>query len=239
MKWSIPNRVASVASVLLGCSILAGAAVAKPKPRATDAPAGSVGRAATQASPTCGCACAAARAEPAAANRPVAAAATQPSTESPRPVAGGTGMRQVMAVFHQLLTDHARIKRDVRDVPGGVVTVTTSDDPAVATLIRTHVAQMKERVERGQPVRRWDPLFVELFRRADQIVMKVEDVPGGVRVTETSDDPQVTLLIRQHARRGVSEFVARGFDRAHEPTPLPDGYEAAKAKPQTLGGGER
>lgn len=148
-------------------------------------------------------------------------------------------MRQVMAVFHQLLTDHARIKRDVQDVPGGIVTVTTSDDPAVAALIRTHVAQMKERVERGQPVRRWDPLFAELFRPADRIVMKVEDVTGGVRVTETSDDPQVALLIRQHARRGVSEFVARGFDRAHEPTPLPDGYDAAKAKPQTPGGGER
>lgn len=244
MRWSFANRIASVASVLLGCSILAGEAVAKPRPPASDALASPAGRAATQASPTCGCPCAAARAKPAATNtaatRPVAAVTTaQPTAESARSAAGGAGMRQVMTVFHQLLADHARIKRDVQDVPGGVVTVTTSDVPVVAALIRTHVAQMKERVERGQPVRRWDPLFAELFRRADRIVMKVEDVTGGVRVTETSDDPQVVLLIRQHARRGVSEFVARGFDRMHEPTPLPNGYEAAKAKPQTPGSGER
>jgi hypothetical protein len=34
----------------------------------------------------------------------------------------------------------------------------------------------------------------------------------------------VAPLIRQHARRAVSEFVARGMERMHEPTPLPDGY---------------
>ena len=129
-----------------------------------------------------------------------------------------------MSVFHQLLTDHAKIKRTVEDVPGGVVTVTTSDDPAVAATIRTHVRQMKRRVEAGQPLRMWDPLFVEIFRNSDKIDMKVEDVPGGVKVTETSADKDAALLIRQHARRGVSEFVARGWDRAHEKTPLPEGY---------------
>jgi quercetin dioxygenase-like cupin family protein len=40
-------------------------------------------------------------------------------------------------------------------------------------------------------------------------------------VVETSDDPEVVALIRQHAHRAVSEFVERGMDRAHEPTPLP------------------
>jgi hypothetical protein len=32
------------------------------------------------------------------------------------------------------------------------------------------------------------------------------------------------LLIRQHAHRAVSEFVAEGMARAMEPTPLPPGY---------------
>ena len=131
-------------------------------------------------------------------------------------------MAPVMQAFHELLTEHAKVKRTVQEIPGGVVTVTTSDDPAVAATIRTHVRQMKERVEAGLPLRMWDPLFAELFRHYDKIEMVVEDVPGGIKVTETSEDQQVVPLIRQHAR-AVSEFVDRGWDRAHEPTPLPKG----------------
>jgi hypothetical protein len=132
-------------------------------------------------------------------------------------------MSQVMQVFHQLLTDHGKIKWTVEEIPGGVVTTTTSDDPTVTAKIHVHVGQMKQRVESGQPLRMWDPLFAELFRHYDKIEMIVEEIPGGVKVTETSKDSNVALLIRQHAR-GVSEFVERGWDRAHEATPLPDGY---------------
>jgi hypothetical protein len=141
---------------------------------------------------------------------------------------GGPGnMREVMGVFHQLLTDHAQIQRTVQEVNHGVVTVTTSQNPVVTALIRTHVAQMKSRLEKGQPVRRWDPLFVEIFKNADKIDLKIDEVAGGVRVTETTEDPQVVPLIRQHAQ-AVSEFVARGWDRAHEATPLPEGYPTGK-----------
>lgn len=150
-----------------------------------------------------------------------AAPATQPAAAG---VVIPDSIRTPMDVFHRLLTDHTKIRRNVTDIPGGVESVTTSDDPLVAALIRLHVNQMKARLESGQPIRRWDPLFAEIFRRADAIEMQVESIPGGVRVRETSTDEQVTLLIRQHAHRGVSEFVARGFDRAHEASPLPDGY---------------
>jgi hypothetical protein len=37
------------------------------------------------------------------------------------------------------------------------------------------------------------------------------------------DDSQVALLIRQRARRAVSEFVADSMDRAMRPTRLPPG----------------
>jgi hypothetical protein len=139
---------------------------------------------------------------------------------------GGMGMgnANVMGLIHTLLGNHDKITRTVREIPGGVETTTTSPDAATARDIRTHVRQMKQRMEAGRPIRMWDPLFVELFRHHDKVKMEVADVPGGVRVTETSDDPQVTLLIRQHATRGVDEFVARGWDRAHQPTTLPAGY---------------
>lgn len=138
---------------------------------------------------------------------------------------GPGGIGAARDVFHTLLAEHAKIERVVEDLPDGVRTLTTSDDPLVAGLIRLHVRQMDACLGAGLAVRRWDPIFVELARHYDRIEMVIEDVPGGVRVTETSDDPRVAMLIHQHAHRGVSEFVARGFDRAHEPTPMPEGYE--------------
>jgi hypothetical protein len=41
---------------------------------------------------------------------------------------------------------------------------------------------------------------------------------------ETADTPNVVPLVRQHARRAVSEFVAQGMPRMMQPTPLPPGY---------------
>jgi len=91
-------------------------------------------------------------------------------------------------------------------------------------MIRKHVRDMKQRVEAGHGMRWWDPTFVELFKHHDKIEMQIEDIEGGAMVRETSSDADVTLLIRQHAIRGVSEFVADGHARARQETPLPDGY---------------
>lgn len=133
-------------------------------------------------------------------------------------------MMRDMHVIHTLLMEHEEIHRTVEDIPGGVRTVTTSSDAELARSIRTHVRQMKERVEQGRAIRHMDPVFREIFENHGKIEMHIEGVPGGVRVVETSDDPQVTLLIRQHAHRAVSEFVEDGMSRAMQPTPLPDGY---------------
>ena len=134
-------------------------------------------------------------------------------------------MMRDMGPIHGLLTQHEKVHRTVEEIPGGVRTVTTSEDPQVTDLIRTHVREMKERIEKGQPIRQMDPLFREIFRHHEKIRLEIEDVPGGVRATETSDDPQVTLLIRQHATRAVSEFVQGGMNRAMQGTPLPEGYK--------------
>ena len=123
--------------------------------------------------------------------------------------------------IHALLSNHEAIERRVEDLPNGVETWTTSEDEDVATLIRQHVRQMKARLESGRPMRRWDPLFAAIFEHADAIEMIIEDIPGGVRVVETSEAPEVVALIRQHAHRAVSEFVEGGMGRAHEPTPMP------------------
>ncbi len=133
-------------------------------------------------------------------------------------------MREHMEVIHQLLRSHDQIEREVENVADGIRSQTTSRDPELAGLLQTHVQQMKSRVERGDPIRQMDPVFREIFENHTKIEMTVRPAPSGVLVVETSDDPQVELLIRQHAHRAVSEFAAEGMRRAREPTPLPPGY---------------
>jgi hypothetical protein len=145
---------------------------------------------------------------------------------------GGGGMMDAammedMRVIHRLLQSHDRIRRRVEDVSNGIRARTTSEDPEIAELIRTHVSQMKERVETGNPIRLMDPVFREIFEHHAEIAIDVEPVRGGVLVVETSADPQVELLIRQHANRAVSEFVDQGMSRAMRPTPLPSGYRGS------------
>lgn len=142
-------------------------------------------------------------------------------------MSGGGMDRQMMRdmpVIRDLLTNHEEIVRRVEDLPDGIRSQTTSRDPDIAKLIGTHVRQMRERVENGEPIRQMDPLFREIFEHHETIEMQVKDIDGGVEVVETSSEPQVAALIRQHAHRAVSEFVATGMERAMRPTPLPSGY---------------
>jgi hypothetical protein len=134
------------------------------------------------------------------------------------------GMMEEMRIIHRLLQSHDRVRRHVEDVATGIRAWTTSRDREIAELIRAHVWQMKARVEKGDPIRLMDPVFREIFEHHAEVEIDVEPVPGGVLVVETSADPQVELLIRQHAHRAVSEFVAQGMARAMRPTPLPRGY---------------
>jgi hypothetical protein len=145
---------------------------------------------------------------------------------------GGGGMMDAammedMRVIHRLLQNHDRIRRQVENVADGIRARTTSRDGEIAGLIRTHVSQMKRRVESGDPIRLMDPVFREIFEHHTEITIDIEAIPGGVLVVETSANPQVELLIRQHARRAVSEFVAQGMARAMRPTPLPSGYRGS------------
>ncbi|MGH3712643.1 MAG: hypothetical protein ACRDT4_04170 [Micromonosporaceae bacterium] len=133
-------------------------------------------------------------------------------------------MMRDMPVIHDLLANHEQIQRRVETLPDGIRSWTTSQDPDIAELIRTHVGQMRERVKNGDPIREMDPVFREIFEHHEAIQIETQDIEGGVRVVETSAQPQVAALIRQHAQRAVSEFVASGMERAMRPTPLPSGY---------------
>jgi len=124
------------------------------------------------------------------------------------------GMMKDMMPIRSLLMNHDAITRTVQDIPGGVRTVTTSKDPETAKTIRAHVWAMKARLAKNKPIRQMDPLFRQIFLHHGEIALQIQDVPGGVRTVETSKNPQATLLIRQHARAAVSEFVKYGMPRA-------------------------
>lgn len=113
-------------------------------------------------------------------------------------------------LFHHLLDNRKSIRRTVKDLDDGILTVTESDDPEITEWIQQHVASMKGRVEQQRPIHMRDPLFRAVFANTKAIEMKVETTKKGVRVTETSKDPFVAKLIQAHARV-VSLFLKNGF----------------------------
>ena len=141
-----------------------------------------------------------------------------------RDEATDAAMTRDMGPIQGLLTQHEKIERNVEEIPNGIRSVTTSSDPEIEKLIRMHVNEMKKRIEGDHPIRTLDPLYREIFRHHDKIKLEIEDIPGGVRVTETSNDPQIILLIRQRAKRAESEFISGGIDRAMKTTPIPEAY---------------
>ena len=118
-------------------------------------------------------------------------------------------------VWIQLLSDHAKIRRTVVHRQEGdlgiVEAVTESDDPAVAARIIDHALAMQVRMKSGARVRAWDPVFRELFDRHDSVQIEVTPTEKGVRIVESSRDPEAIALLRAHAI-GVSEFVRHGHE---------------------------
>jgi uncharacterized protein len=101
----------------------------------------------------------------------------------------GQGQPQDMKTIHALFDGHTQITRTVKEIANGVETYTESNDPKLQALIKEHVWAMKQRLEKHQPIRMWDPLFAELFKHADQIKMEVSATAKGMKVVETSADP--------------------------------------------------
>ena len=95
-------------------------------------------------------------------------------------------------------------------------TVTESDDPQIAQLLKTHVADMMKRVAAGD-----DPgLPIEsealhtIFRDKDKVHISVEATASGVVVVQTSDDAKAVAALQEHAAQ-VSDFAAEGMRAVH------------------------
>jgi len=123
--------------------------------------------------------------------------------------------------WQSLLSDHTKIRRTLSHSEmnglGTVESLTESDDPKVAALITEHAFAMQARMKSGAVVRVWDPVFAELFENYRHISLEVTPTEKGVKITETSAEPEAIALMRSHAM-GVNEFVRSGHDSSGEPT---------------------
>ncbi len=123
------------------------------------------------------------------------------------------------SVFHDLLAAHTKIRREVTLIDGGVAAITESDDPVVAAKIKDHAYAIQLRMQSGGRLRQWDPVFVELFDHRTEVRLTITPTPTGVRIVETSDNPEVVAILRAHAA-GVSDFVREGGAAASRETPM-------------------
>ena len=122
-------------------------------------------------------------------------------------------------VWQTLLYFHEKIRRQVTSLPNGLAAVTESDDPEVATLIKDHALAMRERMAEGRAVRTWDPVFRKLFERHGAVHLQVVLTEKGVRIEETTDDPETLRLMRSHSA-GISDMVRDGSRAAQRDTPF-------------------
>jgi hypothetical protein len=117
-----------------------------------------------------------------------------------------------MHVIHELLANHDRIRRSVTNLPDGIRTVTESDDPRIAQVIKEHVAGMGQRVAAGRdpglPIE--SPALRAIFQNKDKIETKAETTDKGVIVVQTSSDPQTVSVLQQHAAE-VTDLVQGGM----------------------------
>lgn len=123
----------------------------------------------------------------------------------------GANMGQYMEMFAR----HNEIHRTVADIPGGVRATTESNSPDLAAQLQAHVSDVYSRLDRGTAVMgaATSATLPILVRNAGNYRRQLTLTPTGIVIEETSDDPGLTQVIREHARE-VSGFVADGMPAA-------------------------
>lgn len=116
-----------------------------------------------------------------------------------------------------IFEQHSQIERQVSNLPNGIVTVTASANTDVQNAIVSHVAMMVTRLAEGRnpEVIIQSPTLDALFDFHDEIETEVERTNDGVKVVQTSENPEVVLLLQAHAAE-VSDMSLRGMDAIHD-----------------------
>lgn len=117
-----------------------------------------------------------------------------------------------MAQYRVLFARHTEIRRTVTEIPGGVRATTESDSPDLVARLQAHVSDVYTRLDRGIAVMgaATSATLPTLVSNAGNYRRRLAPTPTGIAIEETSDDPALVQVIRDHARE-VSGFVADGM----------------------------
>ena len=115
-------------------------------------------------------------------------------------------MRSYMDMFMR----HGELRRTVEEIPGGVRTTTESDAPDLVTRLQAHVSAMYSNLDQGSEVMCMSATLPTLFQRAGDYRREITLIPKGVVAVETSSDPNLIRVIREHAVE-VTGFVNEGM----------------------------
>jgi hypothetical protein len=114
-----------------------------------------------------------------------------------------------MRLVRDLIHNHDRIQRTVTNLPDGIRTVTESEDPQIAQVIKAHVASMEGRLKEGKTFNLFSPTLPILFAKKDTIKTVAETTEKGSIVTQTSSDLRVVTALQAHATE-VNDLVRDG-----------------------------
>lgn len=119
---------------------------------------------------------------------------------------GPANMSRYMEMFRR----HNEISRTVEEIPGGVRTTTESNSADLAAELQAHVSSMYSHLGEGSEVMCMSSTLPTLFRNAGGYRRQLTLTTRGVIAEETADDPNITEVIRAHARE-VTGFVQQGM----------------------------
>ena len=136
-----------------------------------------------------------------------------------------------MGLVHDLVMNHAKIRRTVTNLPNGIRTVTESDDPKVAEAIKAHVASMSQRLKDGREFNIFSTTLPVLSENRDKIKSAVEVTEKGSGMTRISTDAKVVAALQGHAE--VTEHAHEGpmaMRRAHDVCAWPRALAVQRAR---------
>ena len=117
----------------------------------------------------------------------------------------------------EIFRSHEGISRRVTNVQNGIVTTTEAEDASLREAIVSHVSMMVTRLQEGRnpEVIIQSPTLDALFDVYDEIDTEIEMTESGVKVIQTSSNPEVVRLLQTHAAE-VSDMADRGMEAVHE-----------------------
>ena len=117
----------------------------------------------------------------------------------------------------EIFRSHQGITREVTNLANGIVTTTEAEDEQLREAIVSHVSMMVTRLEEGKnpEVFIQSPTLDALFGVYEDIDTEIEITNKGVKVIQTSSNPDVVALLQTHAAE-VSDMAKRGMQAVHE-----------------------